>query len=88
MTETLREIACDWLKCCGFDGLFNEGNCACSVDYLMPCAEPSTSCQAGYLIRCCECANADCEANAAGYDFIISDSKTCENFEKGGSHDD
>lgn len=81
MNENLREIACDWLKCCGFDGLYNDvGSCACSVDDLMPCCEPSPSCQAGYLIRCCECSNGDCDANAAGYDYIISEAKTCEGF--------
>lgn len=88
MTENLREIVRDWLKCCGFDGLFNYGNCACSVDDLMPCCEPSPDCMAGYAIACCECSNTCCDHNTCEFDYIISESKTCDDFEKGGSHDD
>lgn len=87
MTENLREIASDWLRCCGFGGLFND-RCACSVDELFPCGNPSPDCRAGYAIACCECSNTCCAGNTCGFDYIISESNTCPDFEKGGSYDD
>lgn len=88
MTENLLDIVCGWLKSHGFDGLYNEGHCTCHVDDLMPCCKPSTLCQAGYQIRCFECSNDCCEANAGGYDYIISGNRTCRNFKEGGSRHD
>ena len=51
----------------GFDGLFNDDiECACGVDDLMPCGEPSPECVAGF--RC------DCKPGSE-YDFRIGPTK-------------
>jgi hypothetical protein len=33
----------------GYDGLFNDKECACKTDDLMPCEGPATYCRPGYL---------------------------------------
>jgi hypothetical protein len=33
----------------GYDGLWNDDECGCKLDDLMPCDGPSTRCQPGYL---------------------------------------
>ena len=56
---TLQEIAVEWLRDRGFDGLFNtSGGCACECADLMPCCEPGTDCRAGYKAPC---TRDDCE---------------------------
>ena len=58
MEYTLQTLAAAWLKENGYDGLFNDGlfnvvgECACKLDDLMPCGEPGTECQPGYLAPC------------------------------------
>ena len=55
----LLHIVKEYLKREEFDGLFNEiGGCACKVDDLMPCSEPDTLCQPGYL-GLCDCGDHD-----------------------------
>lgn len=48
----LGKIVDEWLRANGYDGLYNEGECACSVGDLMPCGEPSEFCTAGYNQPC------------------------------------
>jgi len=49
----------DWLFTHGYDGLFdNDGECACELDDLMPCGEPSPNCTAGYRAAC-DCGDHD-----------------------------
>ena len=50
----LQEITEKYLKENGFDGLYNDGECACKVGDLMPCGNPSPLCSAGYLSTCSE----------------------------------
>lgn len=52
MDCTLRTLAAAWLKCHDYGGLLNAGECACKLDDLMPCDEPSTECAPGYLAPC------------------------------------
>lgn len=48
----LSQIVEDWLKSNGYDGLFNaDVHCGCKLDDLMPCGEPTSDCQAGYLVN-------------------------------------
>lgn len=47
-----KDIIRDWLKENGYTGLFYPGECACSIDDLMPCENPCPDCEAGYLIKC------------------------------------
>jgi hypothetical protein len=49
---TLREIAEQWLKHNGFDGLFRDGCCSCVIGDIMPCDGPGTDCEAGYKGPC------------------------------------
>ena len=61
----LKEIVAEWLKEHGYDGLYCETSCGCKIDDLMPCDEPGTDCQPGYIVPCpgperCE-ADGDCE---------------------------
>jgi hypothetical protein len=63
---TTQEIVKQYLEANGFDGLFQEGECACLLSDLMPCDEIHSDCEAGYRIPC------DPEAcNADGCDFHI-----------------
>ena len=59
----LKEIAAEWLKEHGYEGLYNEG-CGCKLDDLMPCG-PGSDCEAGHIVPCpgpgkCE-ADGDCD---------------------------
>lgn len=44
----LHEIVKTWLKEHGYDGLYNEWECGCSIDDFMPCGEPGEHCMPGY----------------------------------------
>ena len=49
----VREILIDYLIGNGFDGLFNEdGTCACSIDELCACGDPTEHCQPGIKVPC------------------------------------
>ena len=66
----LKDLAIDWLKRNGYDGLYSDGgSCGCVLDDLMPCCGPSEDCHAGYRVPCvpetCE-AYGDCEWHIAG----------------------
>jgi hypothetical protein len=52
-----------WLFNNGFNGLYNDDQCACKLDDLMPCGEPDiTECHPGYLSKCDdECEFGDCD---------------------------
>ena len=52
MNPRLKEITAQGLLAAGYDGLFGDWDCACSLDDLMPCDEPRPSCEAGYLAPC------------------------------------
>ena len=61
---TLKEIAVEWLKGHGYEGLYGE-ICGCKLDDLMPCGEPGEDCEAGHIVPCpgpgkCE-ADGDCD---------------------------
>lgn len=51
---TIEQILKDYLSQHGYDGLYNEGVCACKLDNLVPCGEPG-NCRAGYLVDGCTC---------------------------------
>jgi hypothetical protein len=60
----LCEIAALWLREYGYHGLSNhELSCACLIDDLMPCGEPSDRCEAGWKHPC------DCE-NECGFHIM------------------
>lgn len=71
-TPSVKDALSEWLRANGYDGLFNEGNCACSVDDLMPCYSPSSTCKAGYMVSCCECDEQDRCYMGQEYDYLIS----------------
>lgn len=48
----IEEMVAESLKLHGYDGLFSEEECACLLDDLMPCEQPSEWCQAGYRKEC------------------------------------
>jgi len=46
---TIQELVAASLRAQGYDGLFNPGDeCACILNDLMPCDEPSINCVAGF----------------------------------------
>ena len=53
-TPDIRDIVRESLKLGGWDGLYNPECCACLVDDLMPCGEPSLECSAGYRQDGCQ----------------------------------
>jgi len=48
-----------YLRDNGYDGLCNEDGCACEVDNLYICCEPSFNCEAGYKHPCDCCGDHD-----------------------------
>ena len=60
----VREIVKIWLKNNGYDGLFDEFECACEISDLMPCDEPHPDCKPGYKVICPE---------GHEFDFIITE---------------
>lgn len=59
----VRSITAEWLKINGFDGLYADGDCACSIDDLMPCDECSINCAPGYKTPC-DCGEHDYHISA------------------------
>jgi len=47
LPEYLSEIVAEWLSTHGYDGLCNDGGCACLLGDLMPCDAPLADCQPG-----------------------------------------
>ena len=50
--KNLAEIVAEWLRDNGYDGLFYDEGCACSVDDLFPCDNANRYCEAGYKEPC------------------------------------
>lgn len=56
---TVKSIMADWLREHGYDGLWNENECGCTVDDFMPCGgESIADCKPGYHVPC---KGEDCE---------------------------
>ena len=55
---TVKEIVLEYLKSNGFDGLFSEDECACTLDDLAPCVDMFLDCSAG-RIEACDCGDHD-----------------------------
>ena len=67
---TVKEILIEWLLKWGYSGLWNEDECGCGVEDLMPCDRESIQdCQPGYRVKC------DPETSDSGYDFMIISEK-------------
>ena len=64
---TIKEIIKQYLEEHGYDGLYNEDECACSLDELFPCDGSWPTCKPGYMQPAPE---------DSGYDFFIVPSKT------------
>ena len=48
LTEIIKKFLIDN----DYDGLYLNGDCACGLDNLIPCHEPSPNCEAGYKTKC------------------------------------
>ena len=64
--DNLKSIVTSWLNLHGYDGLYNEGECACEISDLMPCGEPNSDCAAGYKAHCPE---------GHEFDFMVTQNK-------------
>lgn len=67
----LRDLVAKALTAEGFDGLYSDWGCACKLDDLLPCGEPSPACEPGYLGPC----EPDNCQNAGDCDFHITPTK-------------
>ena len=47
-----KEIIEKYLRDNGFDGLYNEDDCACSLDDLVTCGDILIDCEAGHRVPC------------------------------------
>lgn len=71
----IQQIVAHYLTEHGYDGLYNEGVCACKLGELFPCGEPG-NCKAGYLREGCNCGE--------GCDFhIVSNKPVARQGQKG-----
>lgn len=52
MNPSVRDIVAEYLKEKGYDGLYNDSNCACEISDLIPCGNGCEDCEAGYKINC------------------------------------
>lgn len=52
----VRDIVRAYLLENGYDGLYSDCECGCSVYDLMPCCETSPTCEPAYFINCKTCA--------------------------------
>ena len=50
------EIVRQYLESNGYDGLYDDGECACKRDDLAPCGSIGHDCMPGYLTAC-DCAD-------------------------------
>jgi hypothetical protein len=49
----LRVIILEWLSINNYEGLYNDGQCACRLSELMPCDEPDlNNCHPGFVVPC------------------------------------
>ena len=48
---TVTDIIRDYLKANGYDGLYQDGECACKFDSLFPWDCENHNCKPGYLLR-------------------------------------
>jgi hypothetical protein len=46
---TVKDILEEWLQANGYNGLYQDDGCACTLDDFMPCEEPSKDCIAGKI---------------------------------------
>lgn len=84
---TVREIVKGWLDNHGYDGLCNpDAECACGVDWLLPCNSPCDKCQAAYKLPCDECAIQDECTNGDSLYSVVSPNE-CYRFEPKGDND-
>jgi len=71
MTEMKRRdllaIAREWLYNNGYDGLYDEYECGCELEDLMPCGRPNPDCMPGYKVVC---------PKGHGFDFMITGDKS------------
>lgn len=49
---TIRTIVREYLEANGFEGLFNDTECACHLGDLFPCDGPCDECEPGYKSAC------------------------------------
>jgi hypothetical protein len=61
----VREIVKEWLEKNGYSGLYDESECGCAIDDLMPCDGPYSECMPGYKGNC------DPETSESGFGFMI-----------------
>lgn len=59
----LQQVTEAALRSLGLNGLMNDDGCACTVDDLMPCDQPSPHCEACllHMVKAGECKEEDCD---------------------------
>jgi hypothetical protein len=69
----IKNIIKNYLEDNGYDGLFFPGECACTINDLMPCENFCNECEAGVFRDCKQCGNKDNENKTCdrGFDYCI-----------------
>lgn len=86
MQIDVESIVSNWLKENGYNGLYNDGECACEVDALFLCDCGIPYCKPGYLYPC-DCGDHDwhigeymlCD-KCQTYDYPMSCPIWCHNY--------
>ena len=48
---TVQELTAQWLKDNGYDGLYNDDDCGCTLDDFVPCGHLDSECRAGHVVK-------------------------------------
>jgi hypothetical protein len=71
---SVEEMLADWLRSSGHGGLYIPGECACSIDNLVPCLSDVTDviegCRPGAVVPC---PGESCEFGTGGCGFHVGD---------------
>jgi len=74
MNDTVLDIVKKRIFHGGYDGLFNDCGCGCTLEDLMPCDNNTSNCELAYRFDCDQCRRRDdCEDRQDGCaDFMMS----------------
>lgn len=79
MSINVKEIVKRWMRKRGYQGLYNDVECGCSIDELFPCASYQCGdCVPAYEFDCDECIRENCTKRSEAGLFYHPDKDYCK----------